>query len=190
MAGPAWPWRFGVTVERARKLATTLDIKTDGELRELRLDPPHKVLSQIRAYLLRRSEEMKTKNNPIQLLRSYSKNNCAQIDLGPTIDKGPTPQHFHFDSGARLSFGLSLREVDGGSQVLSFRYHYVFPDGQSPQYLRFDLRDAPHPDPLAEPRCHMHPGIDDVRIPFPVHNPIEILDRIFFVLERATYRGR
>ena len=173
-----------MTVERARKLAETLDSKTDRELTELRLDPPHKVLSQIRAYLLRRSEDMKTRNNPIKLLRFYSENDFVQIDLGPSIDKGSTPQHFHFDSGARLSFGLSLREVEGKSQVISFRYHYVFPEKQSPKYLRFDLNKAPHADPLAEPRCHSHPGIDDVRIPFSVHNPIEILDRIFFVLER------
>lgn len=106
------------------------------------------------------------------------------------IDKGLTPEHFHFDSGARLSFGLTLREVDGRSEVVSFRYHYVLPDGQSPQYLRFDLNKAPHADPLAEPRCHLHPGIDDVRIPFSLHNPMEILDRIFFVLERETYGAR
>jgi hypothetical protein len=186
MARPSWPWRFGVTVERARNLAETLDAMTDRELAELRLDPPHKVLSQIRAYLLRRSEKIKTRNNPIQLLRFYSEADFAQIDLGPSIDKGSTPLHFHFDSGARLSFGLTLREVDGRSQIVSFRYHYAYPDGQSPQYLRFDLNQAPHTDPLTEPRCHFHPGIDDVRIPFSVHNPIEILDRIFFVLESMT----
>jgi hypothetical protein len=175
-----------VTLERARKLAETLDLKTEHELTQLRLDPPRKVLTQIRAYLLRRSEEMKTKNNPIQLLKFFEENNFAQIDLGPSIDKGPAAGHFHFDSGARLSFGLTLREANGESQVLAFRYHYKFTDGHAPQYLRFDLNEAPHTDPLVEPRCHLHPGIDDVRIPFSVHNPIEILDRIFFVLERAT----
>jgi len=179
-----------VTLERARELAEALDSRTDRELTDLRLDPPRRVLSQIRAYLLRRSEEMKTKNNPSQLLRFHAADDFAQIDLGPSIDKGSTPQHFHFDSGARLSFGLTLREVERGSQVVSYRYQFVFPDGQSPQYLRFDLSDAPHDDPLAEPRCHLHPGIDDVRIPFSVHNPIEILDRIFFVLERATLWSR
>jgi hypothetical protein len=175
-----------VTLERARKLAEALDSRTDRELTEARLDPPHKVLSQIRAYLLRRSEEMKTRNNLIQLLRFHPAGEFAQIDLGPSIDKGATPQHFHSDSGARLSFGLTLREVERGSQVVAYRYQFVFPDGQSPQYLRFDLNEAPHADPLAEPRCHLHPGIDEVRIPFSVHNPIEILDRIFFVLEKAT----
>jgi len=174
-----------VTLERARTLAEALDAKTDRELIELRLGPPYKVLSQIRAYLLRRSEEIKTRNNPIQLLRYYLENDFAQIDLGPSIDTGPTPQHFHFDSGARLSFGLTLREVDGQWRVISFRYHYVLPGQQSPQYLRIDMRDAPHPDPLIEPRCHLHPGIDDVWIPFSIHHPIEILDRIFFGLERV-----
>ena len=53
-----------MTLERARKLAEALDLKTDRELTELRLGPPDQVLSQIRAYLLRRSEEMKTRNNP------------------------------------------------------------------------------------------------------------------------------
>ncbi len=186
MAGLAGQRGSAVTLERARTVAEALDSKTEHELIELRLGPPYKALSQIRAYLLRRSEEIKTKNNPIQLLRFHLGNDFAQIDLGPSIDTGPTPQHFHFDSGARLSFGLTLQEVNGQWQLISFRYHYVLPDQQSSQYLRFDLNKAPHPDPLAEPRCHLHPGIDDVRIPFSVHHPIEILDRIFFGLERAT----
>jgi hypothetical protein len=175
-----------VTLERARELAEALDSKTDRELAGLRLGPPSQVLTQIRAYLQRRSEEMTTRNNPYELLRLSKENGFAVLLLGPTMDKGSTPQHFHFDSGARLSFGLTLREVERGSQVVAFRYHYAFHDGRSPQFLRFDLNDGPHTDPLAEPRCHLHPGIDDVRIPSSVHNPIEILDRIFFVLERAT----
>jgi hypothetical protein len=174
-----------VTVERARKLAESLDFKTDRELAALRLDLPKRVLTQIRAYLQRRADKMNVRNNPIQLLKLYPSNGFAQIDLGPAIDKGLRGDHFRFDSGARLSFGLTLREVERGSQIVAFRYHYELPDGQSPKFLRFDLRDQPHPDPLAEPRCHLHPGIDDVRIPFSLHDPMEILDRIFFTLERA-----
>lgn len=174
-----------MTRERARELAAALDAKTGRELAGVRLGPPSQVLTQIRAYLQRRSDEMTKRNNPYELLRLSNENGFAVLLLGPTMDKGPTLQHFRLDSGARLSFGLTLREVERGSEVVSYRYQFVFPDGHSPQYLRFDLSDAPHLDPLAEPRCHLHPGIDDVRIPFSVHNPIEILDRIFFVLERA-----
>jgi hypothetical protein len=175
-----------VTVERARQRAAALDSNTHAALTALRLEPPRELFTQIRGYLFRRSQEMKTENNAYKLLSYRPSKGLAEIELGPMIDKVLTPEHFHFDSGARLSFGLTLREVDGRSEVVSFRYHYVLPDGHSPQYLRFDLLDVPHPDPLAEPRCHLHPGIDDVRIPFSVHHPIEILDRIFFVLERAT----
>jgi hypothetical protein len=132
---------------------------------------------------------MNVRNNPFQLLKPYRSSGFAQIDLGPTIDKGPTADHFRFDSGARLCFGLTLREVERGSQIIAFRYHYQFPDGHSSKFLRFDLNDEPKPDPLAEPRCHLHPGINDVRIPFSVHHPIDILDRIFFVLERAAWES-
>ncbi len=186
MAGPVGAGRFGMTAERARQRAVALDSQIDRQLAEHRLDAPGKVFSEIRAYLVRRADGMATRNDPYQLLKFRREHGFEVIVLGPPVDKGPTPQHFHFDSGARLSVGLTLREVERGSQVVSFRYHYAFPDGRSPQFLRFDLNDGPHTDPLAEPRCHLHPGIDDVRIPFSVHHPIEVLDRIFFVLERAA----
>lgn len=174
-----------MTLERARQRAEALDSKTDDEIGQLRLGRPFEVRSEIRAYLLRRSEEMDTKNKPIELLKMQRIKGGALIVLGPEIDKGSSPEHFHFDSGARLSFGLTLREVDGGSQLVSFRYHYQLPAGRSPEYLRFDLNEASYAEPLVEPRCHLHPGLEDVRIPFSLHRPLEILDRIFFVLEKG-----
>ena len=186
MAGSSRPGRFGVTLERARQRAVALDSHTHVALTALWLEPPREVFTRIRGYLFRRSQEMKRGNDAYKLLSYHPSRDLAEIELGPSIDKGSTPQHFHFDSGARLSFGLTLREVGGGSQVVSFRFQFVCADGQSPRYLRFDLNKGPHADPLVEPRCHLHPGIEDVRIPFSLHHPIEILDRIFFVLERAT----
>jgi hypothetical protein len=177
-----------VTRELALRRAAALDGKTHSEVGERLLPPPRKVLSEIRAYLLRRSEDMNTRNNPIQLLKSTKSKGVASISLGPGIDKGPTPQHFHFDSGARLSFGLTLRERDRGAQLVSFRYHYQLPPAQSRQYIRFDLNEAQHEDPLSEPRCHLHPGLEDVRLPTSLHDPFEILDRIFLVLEESMQR--
>jgi hypothetical protein len=135
MAGSAWPRGFGVTRARALNRAREMDQKTHGEIAARSFPSPYKTFSAIRAYLLRRSQEMGTRNNPIQLLKFTESNGVASIDLGPGIDKGPTPQHFHFDSGARLSFGLTLRERDRGAQLLSFRYHYQLPAAQSPQYI-------------------------------------------------------
>ncbi|MGO8788281.1 MAG: hypothetical protein ACLQVL_12985 [Terriglobia bacterium] len=179
-----------MTLERARQRAVALDSNTYVALTALRLEPPREVFMQIRGYLFRRSREMKTENNAYKLLSYHPSQDLVDIELGPNIDKGLTPQHFRFDSGARLCFGLTLREVEQGSKVVAYRYQFVFPGGQSLQYARFDLNKATHPDPLAEPRCHLHPGIKDVRIPFSMHNPFEILDRIFFVLERSTWERK
>jgi hypothetical protein len=174
-----------VTLESARQRAIALDSKTERQLADQPLGPPMEVFRVIRAYLLRRSEETDQRNNLYALLKIYTTNDLVQIDLGPPIDKGPTDSHFRFDSGARLCFGLTLCGVEDRSRLVAFRYHYTFPDGHSVKFLRFDLNDEVHPDPLAEPRCHLHPGTKDLRLPFSVHHPIEILDRIFFVLEKA-----
>lgn len=163
-----------------------LDNRTEQEIEKRLFPSPHTVFSELQAYLIRRSEEMKTRNSPIQV-KHLNANGVTLIVLGPTIDKGPTPEHFHFDSGARLSFGLTLRELNRReSQLVSFRYHYQLPASRSPAYFRFDLNEARHQNPLMEPRCHLHPGLEDVRIPMSLNDPFEILDRIFFVLEKRA----
>jgi len=186
MAGLTGQGRFNLTRDAARKRAAALDAKTHKEAHERLYGPPYRVLSQIRAYLIRRSEEMETANNAIKLLKYHDDGHgMALIVLGPTFDKGPTPAHFHFDSGARLSFALTLREQGHASELVASRFHYQLPEGSSPEYFRFDLNETLHEDPLFEPCCHLHPGLEDVRIPVSLHDPIEILDQIFFVLDRA-----
>jgi len=173
-----------VTREKARERASVLDAKIHEKLGELLRGSPRDVLSQIRAYLIRRSAEMNTRNNPIQLLKfRKDQNGMALIVLGPAFDKGATTEHFHFDSGARLSFGLALRDRGNGSELVSFRFHCHLAEGRPLEYLRFDLNEKAHVDPLSEPRCHLHPGLEDVRIPMSLHDPIEILDRIFFAAD-------
>jgi hypothetical protein len=179
-----------VTLPKAQGRATSRDTRTQELIRATVLSPPRTVFSEIRAYMIRRADEMAEENNPWTLLRFVPpRNQISLIALGPTFDRGSTPEHFRFDSGARLSFGLTLREQDHGSRLVSFRYHYQLPNGHSPGYLRFDLNEALHPDPLAEPCCHLHPGLEDVRIPLTLHDPFEILDRIFFGIERSVQEG-
>jgi hypothetical protein len=173
-----------VTLEKAQGRATALDTRTKEQVLGHVLGPSRTVFSEIRAYLIRRAEELAEDNNPWTLLRfAPPAKGISLIALGPTIDKGPTSEHFRFDSGARLSFGLTLKEQDHGSRLVSFRYHYHLPDGHSPGYLRFDLNESLHADPLTEPCCHLHPGLEDVRIPSTLLNPLEILDRIFFGID-------
>lgn len=174
-----------MTIEEARKRAAALDARIHAEIGKPLRVPAHKLLSEIRAYLFRRSEEMETSNNPNQLLKFYSQaNDLALITLGPSIDKGPDGHYFRFDSGARLSFLVVVRERKKVSELVTFRFHFQLPEGRSPEYFRFDLNEGFHDDPLSEPRCHFHPGLEKARIPLYLHDPVEILDRIFFVLEK------
>ncbi len=185
MACLARQGRSSVTREDALKRAVELDNRTHAALTCTPFPAPKDLFRKIRTYLIRRSNEVDAKNNPVKLLRFTENNGVTSVALGPQIDKGSTQEHFHFDSGARLSFGLTLREHDGGSQLVSYRFHYHRSKERSLEYFRFDLNPAAHEDPLSEPRCHLHPGVDDVRIPFSLHDPLEILDRIFFVLEEG-----
>jgi hypothetical protein len=174
-----------VTFEEARKRATSLDAKLQDQVNGLLLQRPYEVFSSILAYLIRRADEMSVRNNPWNLLKfRKDPNGFWLITLGPSIDKGNTADHFHFDSGARLSFLIVLREDNKSARLIAFRYQYQLPDGVSPNFLRFDLNQAIHENPLTEPLCHLHPGLEDVRLPFSVHTPLEILDRIFFVIDK------
>jgi len=82
-----------------------------------------------------------------------------------------------------LSFGIILRERNGRCSLVSYRFQLNLPEGHLPSFYRFDLNDKTHETPLFEPRCHFHPGLDEVRLPFPALTPLEVLDRIFLVIE-------
>jgi hypothetical protein len=187
MAGAARPGGISVTRELALQRAAEWDRKRQQEISQRVLGGPVEVFGQIQAYLWKRADELKTSNNPKQLLKQTESRGVVAITLGPTIDKGWTAEHFRFDSGARLSFGLTLRVLDRHrSELVSFRYHYQLPESRSPGYLRFDLNKAVCADALIEPVCHFHPGREHLRIPLSLHHPLEILDRIFFVLEPGS----
>ena len=102
------------------------------------------------------------------------------IGLGPTIDKGLTDTHFRFKSGARLSFGLTLRsDARQHSYLVAYRFDYRTEN----TVHRFDLNKVHKRNRLKEPRGHLHPGSDHQRVPTPPLAPIEILDILFFAIE-------
>jgi hypothetical protein len=95
MVGAARSRGLGVTLERARQRAAALDLRTEREIDGFGLGRPKEVFSQIRAYLFRRAEEMRERNNPYQLLKFRPEDNgVALIELGPRFDKGLEPTYF------------------------------------------------------------------------------------------------
>jgi hypothetical protein len=169
-------------IETARKLARHRDAGIHNEAVGIALNSVNSFFINLRAYLQKQNDRLGTRNNIYGILKRGASQGGSVFSLGPQIDKFDTPGHFHFPSGARLSFGIALKNGEGCS-LISYRFHYHLAEGSSPAFVRFDLNPESHIDPLSEPKCHVHPGRDDIRIPIPALAPLEVLDRIFFVLE-------
>ena len=170
---------------RAHERAKALDEGIEQSLAGLALPS----VAQIRAYLQGQDADLGHRNNVLRILRTFSNHGLTFVSVGPSFDKGPTETHFHLESGARLSFGITLREANGRCSLIAYRFHLSLPEGQSPSFYRFDLNDKADETPLTEPRCHYHPGVDNVRLPCPALTPLEVFDRIFMVIEPQLLEG-
>jgi len=169
--------------DRAHERAQTLDSAIEASLASLSLPSSKDLMAQLRTYLSRQEAEIHKGNNVHSILRKAESRARVTITLGPTFDEGPTDQHFHLESGARLSFGVNLREANGRCALVAYRFQLNLPESRTSSFYRFDLNREGHPTPLYEPRCHIHPGLEEVRLPFPALTPVEVLDRIFLVIE-------
>ena len=128
-------------------------------------------------------------NNVYRIYRTDTNHDVTSISVGPALDKGATDSHFYLESGSRLSFAITLRESSDRCSLIAYRFHLSLPANQSPSFYRFDLNDKAHDSPLFEPRCHLQPGIDELRLPCPALTPLEVLDRIFLVIEPQVVRA-
>jgi hypothetical protein len=174
------------TVSDARELARNLDTRL-VTLAQVINSSGIAFFVKIRGYLLKQDRRIGTKHDLERVVRyDEGPDDTFQIFLGPPIDKEQGDSFFNFPSGARLSFSIALRKCIGGCEILSYRFHFRFPDKHSPEFIRIDLLAKPDSDPLAEPLAHIHPGMHSVRLPCPPLTPIEVLDRVFFVLDPNT----
>ena len=169
--------------ERAR----LLDRGIEGLLESMVLPASHDVVARVRNYLLTQDREMGTKNNVYGILKVATSKGVVFVSVGPTFDKGPEQSHFYLKSGSRLSFGFELRESNSRCSLVAYRFQLNLPNGHSPPFYRFDLNREAHETPLLEPRCHFHPGTEEVRLPCPALMPLEVLDRIFLVIEPQLF---
>ena len=169
--------------DRAPERAKTLDVGLEKLLASISLPPRRQAIAEVRTYLQRQDADMGHRNNVLGILRIKTSRNEVFITVGPEFDKGPTDSHFHLESGSRLSFGITLSETNQGCSLVAYRFQLNLPEARSPSFYRFDLNREAHQTPLLEPRCHFHPGAKDIRIPCLPLTPLEVLDRIFLVIE-------
>jgi len=174
---PAKPWD-GVGAAKA------LEARTEADLASISLPHPHEYFSKIRIYLQRMTDTGRTRNGVRVLSQRSLQNGDTQINAGPTILRKPCESCIQFRSGAQLSFGVTLRFDGRQTTLLSYRFSLSLLPASGLRFVRIDL-NAPKEayDPLHMPRCHIHPGFENIHIPFPVMEPIEVLDRIVHVIE-------
>ena len=168
---------------RAHQRAKTLDGATEQALQANALPSARQLVADVRTYLLQQDADLGKPNNVYRIFRTATSHQVTTIAVGPHRDKGSTHTHFHLESGSRLSFFVELREGNGRCSLVRYRFQLNLPESQSPSFYRFDLNEKAHEKPLDEPRCHYHPGVEDVRLPCPALTPLDVLDRIFLVIE-------
>jgi hypothetical protein len=140
--------------DRAPERARALDGRLAELLESVVLLTRRDVTAQLRTYLHGQNAEMGKRNNVYGNLKVTS-----------------------------LSFGITLRQANQRCSLVAYRFQLNLPDGHSTSFYRFDLNEKAHDTPLLEPLCHFHPGTEEVRLPCPVLTPLEVLDRIFLVIE-------
>jgi hypothetical protein len=168
---------------RAHERAKALDGGIEASLAGISLPSVRDSVAQIRTYLQNQDADLGHRNNVARILKTDGNHGLKFISVGPSFDHGPTESHFNLESGSRLSFGITLSEGNGRCSLVAYRFQLDLPEGRSPAFYRFDLNPKSHDSPLHEPRCHYHPGADEVRLPCPALTPLEVLDRIFLVIE-------
>ena len=174
---------------RAHERAKTLDGGIEQLLAGIALPSLRDSIAQIRTYLLKQDTDLGNRNNVHRILKTVASHDLTFLSVGPSFDKGSTGSHFTLESGSRLSFGITLREGNGRCSLVAYRFQLNLPESQSPSFYRFDLNEKAHKAPLTEPRCHYHPGVDDVRLPCPALSPLDVLGRIFLVIEPQILAG-
>jgi hypothetical protein len=167
--------------EDVQKRAIELDGRLEADLVRLALPRPDLLNKQLRLYMEEQSRRLRARQNIAQLVRFSNSGDESVIELGPTFDKGDSETHFHFPSGARLSFGVTLRKQGMAGVLVAYRFCLKFPSSSGVDCFLFNLNPKAHPNPFQEPRFHVHPGFTHLRIPVPALSPLDVLDRIFSI---------
>lgn len=164
------------------------DRKVETDIAGMDVPAPNIYWRQIRAYLQRKTDRGQIRSG-VRALVQLDRAPDMQITAGPAIYKSPCDACIQFHSGAQLSFGLTLRRDGNRSRLLAYRFHLALPGYSGLSFIRIDLNFLTDGcDPLQIPRSHFHPGFENIHLPFPVLSPLEILDRIFHVIEPSFTR--
>lgn len=83
-------------------------------------------------------------------------------------------KYFARDDRAWFDFALTLKE---SSRLILIAYNFEirFPEEFAAKFVRFDLNPPDHANEERGLRAHMHPGSDDILVPYFIMDPLELL---------------
>ncbi len=179
--------------DEARALATELEARTLSVPPPIPIQPGNLFVS-IRTALVAASDEGILRTGPGDIYKWLRKDGgdgeVLLVNGGEGFDKGqPAGEFFLFKDGARLSFSLAVDYRTRPPRLMSYRFFLRLPSGGQPAFVRLDLNPGLKESALVEPRSHIHPGHDDVRLPAPVMSPLEILGTLLFSGIASYVRG-
>jgi hypothetical protein len=105
-------------------------------------------------------------------------------------DRDRRLRHFTRDDDAWFDFTITVREEHGQLTLLAYDFEIRFPPAGGAPFLRFDLNLPEHRNEDRELRSHMHPGSDDIILPWPRMSPTEALTMLVHDLRRAANRPK
>jgi hypothetical protein len=161
--------------DELQRLAIEREQAFEAALDALDLDPPDRLLRQMRAYLAEQEDHRRIKRSvekAVQLSRQAD--DIEQLDC-PRVE---------FTAGSSLDFKVKMKRQGAGWRMTQFQFHLHLPPGGSVDMVRIHLNVGRTRDPLVVPRCHLHIG-DGRRahVPFPIMSPRLTLQLVCDVIE-------
>jgi hypothetical protein len=117
---------------------------------------------------------------------------CCIEGGDPSRPRDPAGSHLRRSDGAWFDFSITVRERGSQLEMLTYRFEIRFPPGMGAPFMRFDhnLPEAIPGKPANEPRSHLHPGHDDLRVPTPQMSPEEVMRILLYELRPDRVKPR
>jgi hypothetical protein len=136
-------------------------------LSQLELEPPDRLLRELRDYMARQRDLRRIKPFAAQVVHLRTISEVVQELACAAVE---------FSSEARLDFNIEVERQQRGWSVSRFRFHLFLPRERKINMIRIHLNPQSWHDPLRVPQCHLHIGDSRAHVPFPIMPPLLMLD--------------
>ena len=149
--------------DELQRLALDREQAFELALDALDLEPPDRLLRQLRAYLADQEDHGRIKHLEEKSVHlEYQTDGIQELDCHAV----------RFASGSTLDFKVRMKKRQTGWRITQFMFHLHLPNARTISMVRIHLNTQRTRDPLVVPRCHLHIGGGRrAHVPFPIMSP-------------------